>query len=190
MDDKKDNIKEISESQNDRSVIVNGNNVNVTNNNITNNNIYYIIKASSEGLDDNKPEKQGDAATPKRRKFSLDSFFNPVNTSMISLSSVVLWVLLAKVFPPVSLFVMPAVQSVAGYYRFRSSGKCIGKCIHSFLFSAIILSVILIAVSLGLYVNSIVTQEMLVGCLIVLIGTNMFSFFFMYFNIILCIGAD
>lgn len=186
MDDKNGNIKEISGSQNKNSVIVKGDNVNVTNQIVINNN-YYGASESSGGSNSNEPEKQCDSFLPKQRRFSPDSFFSPVNTSMISLSSVAVWVLLANVYPPVSLFIMPAVQSIAGYYRFRSSEKRFGKHVHSFLCSAIILSVILIAASCVLFANSVITHEMLVGCLIILIATNMFSFFCMYFNIVLCI---
>lgn len=187
MDGKNDNIKEISESQNKNSVIVKGDNVSVTNQTVINNYI-YVTSDFSGNSNGNKREKQGDALPPKRRRFSLDSFFDPVNTVATSIVLVILWVLLAKSHPIISLFIIPAVQSIAGYFGFRSAEKCIGQRIHSFLCSAIALSVILILVSNCLYNNSVITYEMMYGSLFVLAATNMFSFFFMYFNIALFNG--
>lgn len=189
MDGKNDNIKEMSESQNKNSVIVKGDNVNVTNQIVINN--YYGVSNSPEGSNGNKPEKQGGAPLPKRQRFSLDSldsFFDPVTTVVISIVSVIFWALIAESCPIISLFIIPAVQSIAGYFGFRSAEKCIGQRIHSFLCSAIALSVILILVSDCLYNNSVITYEMMYGSLFVLAATNMFSFFFMYFNIALFNG--
>ncbi|MCI6583244.1 MAG: hypothetical protein MSH15_14900 [Oscillospiraceae bacterium] len=186
MDDKNDNIKEMSESQNKNSVIVKGDNVNVTNQIVINN--YYGTSGSSGVSNGNEPEKQGDVFPPKQRKFSFDSFFDPVTTVATSLISVLLWVLLAKSHPIISLFIIPAVQSIAGYFGFRSAEKCIGRRIHSFLCSAIMLSAVLILISNFLYNNSTITYEMLYGCLLVLVATNMISFFLMYFNIALFNG--
>lgn len=186
MDDKNDNIKEMSESQNKNSVIVKGDNVNVTNQIVINN--YYGASDSSGVSNGNEPEKQGDVTLTKKQNKSFKSFFNQSTTVATSLVSVLFWSLLAESCPIISLFIIPAVQSIAGYLGFLSAEKCIGQRIHSFLCSAIALSAVLILVSNCLYNNSVITYEMMYGCLLVLVATNMFSFFFMYFNIALFNG--
>ena len=188
MDGKNDNIKEMSESQNKNSVIVKGDNVNVTNNNTTINNIYYITNISPENLNGNSIENHSDIRMPEKQNKSVAPFFNQDTTVVTSLISVLLWVILAKSHPIISIFIIPAVQSIAGYFGFRSAEKCIGRLIHSFLCSAIMLSAVLILISNFLYNNSTITYEMLYGCLLVLVATNMISFFLMYFNIALFNG--
>lgn len=69
MDDKNDNIKEISESQNKNSVIVKGDNVNVTNQIVINN--YYGASDSSGVSNGNEPEKQGDVFHRNSENFLL-----------------------------------------------------------------------------------------------------------------------